>query len=80
MTYFNIGDTPPFPYSGNNKNQHPNSTFLKELSKKSFFFKMVIYLFILRDSKGGAEREGERELQAGSLLSAQNLMRGSIPP
>ena len=27
--------------------------------------------------QGGAEREGERESQAGSALSAQSLMRGS---
>ena len=32
----------------------------------------------MRMSGGGAERKGERESQADSALSAQNLMRGSI--
>ena len=44
-----------------------------------------VYLFILRErqredtSGGGAEREGERESQAGSVPSAQSSTRGSIP-
>ena len=41
-----------------------------------------VYLFILRArenaSGGGAEREGEKESQAGSSLTAQSLMGGSI--
>ena len=43
-----------------------------------------MYLFILRETEtasareGQREREGERESQAGSALSAQNLMWGSI--
>ena len=48
---------------------------------------LIVYLFMLRErererlgtSRGGAEREGERESQAGSALSAQSLMEGSIP-
>ena len=30
-------------------------------------------------SVGGAEREGEKESQAGSMLSVQRPMQGSIP-
>ena len=44
------------------------------------FFLMFIYFERERASLcmwlGGAEREGERESQAGSALSAQSLMRG----
>ena len=48
---------------------------------------MFIYLFWERErerkrksaSRGGAERAGERESQAGSTLSAQSPMRGLIP-
>ena len=32
-----------------------------------------------RDNEQGRGREKERESQAGSMLSAQNLMQGSIP-
>ena len=44
-------------------------------SARAFFS----YLFIYLEStgRGGAERQGERESQAGSVLSAQNQMRGS---
>ena len=42
-----------------------------------------VWLFILRDrdsmSKTGAEREGERESQAGSALPGQNPTRGRKP-
>ena len=49
-----------------------------------FFFNFIfLSLFALfwerkRASRGGAEREGERESHAGSVLSAQNSMEGSI--
>ena len=45
------------------------------------FFFLNAYLFILREREsthtGGAEREGDRESQAGSTLSSQSLMWGS---
>ena len=55
-----------------------------------FFFK-CIYLFLRerereteteteRMSRGGAEREGDRRSEAGSLLTADRLMRGSSAP
>ena len=46
---------------------------------------MVIYLFILRErqrdnmSRAEAEREGRRESQTGSVLTAQSLMWSLIP-
>ena len=44
-----------------------------------FLFLMFINLLLRqRESKGGAEREGETESQAGSTPSAQSPMRGSI--
>ena len=44
----------------------------------SSFFVKFIYLEIDRDSVSGgrAEREGEREPQAGSMLLVQSPMRG----
>ena len=45
------------------------------------FYSFKFYLFILRETEraswGGAERQGERESQAGSVLSAHSLTRGS---
>ena len=38
---------------------------------------MFIYFEKERASRGGADREGERELQAGSMLLAQSPKRGS---
>ena len=46
-----------------------------------FFFSVFILGETESLSRGGAEREGggERESQAGSTLSVQSLMWGSIP-
>ena len=35
-----------------------------------------MFIYSQRESKGGAEREEERESQEGSMLSAQSLMQG----
>ena len=48
--------------------------FLKFMYIFKFIFK--VYLFILREretSRGGAERKGERESQAGSALARHGL-------
>ena len=46
-----------------------------------YFFLLNVYLFILRESTswGGGEREGDKESQAGSMLSVQSPMQGLIP-
>ena len=43
------------------------------------FFKVYLSLTD-RESKGGAEREGDRESQAGSTLSGWSPIWGSNPP
>ena len=52
-------------------------------ARKLCFFKINFFKFIYssreKENGGGAEREGERESQAGSVLSMQSLMQGSIP-
>ena len=51
----------------------------KTLSLRIFFLSLFIYLFWKREGgrrKGGTVREGEREFQAGSVLSVQNLTGG----
>ena len=47
----------------------------------SLFFLMFIYLFWKRERESGegSERGGERESWAGSALSAQSSIRGSVP-
>ena len=45
-----------------------------------FYFILLLFLFFERERvrvRGGAKREGDRESQAGSVLSAQSLMWGS---
>ena len=46
-----------------------------------FYIVALFFFFSERVSahRGGAEREGERESQAGSALSAQSLMQGVDP-
>ena len=56
-------------------------------SKILFYFFKDVYLFILRDREQGGdggggvgrEREGVRECQAGSMLSAEPNARLSLP-
>ena len=51
-----------------------------QLICKNQCFGISFFSFLyLERSGGGAEREGERESQAGSKLSVQNLMWGSNP-
>ena len=46
----------------------------------NYFLKKCLFIFERgRESRGGAEREGERESQADSTLSAQSPTRGSNP-
>ena len=47
----------------------------------SFFFKFIYFIEREKErvSKEGAEREGERESQAGSMLSVQSLVWGLNP-
>ena len=47
----------------------------------SFFFKFIYFIEREKErvSKEGAEREGERESQAGSVLSVQSLVWGLNP-
>ena len=46
------------------------------------YFILSLFIYFERErespSRGGAEREGERESQAGSPQSAQSQTRGSI--
>ena len=55
---------------------------IKDIKKDFFEF---TYLFSEKESAcasmsgGGAESDGKRESQAGSALSVQSLMWGSIP-
>ena len=54
----------------------------KSHTKKIFFLSLFFYFERERErehKQGGAEREGEREYQVGSALSAQSLMGGSSP-
>ena len=58
-----------------------NPTSLSFLN--SLFFFNILFIYFEREracaSGEGAEREGERESQVGSVLIAQSLTRGSIP-
>ena len=50
--------------------------FKKQNKTKSTSF-LSYSLFILTERRTGAEKEGEREAQAGSTLSVQSLIWGS---
>ena len=56
-----------------NRLSHPGAPFEKFL--KFIYFERERE----RENKGGAEREGKRESQSDSFLSAQSPMRGSNP-
>ena len=55
-------------------------TFLEAVHFFTFIYLLFIYLFILRERKreGGTEREEKKESQAGSVLSAQGPIPGTV--
>ena len=57
---------------------HLSNISLDSSQGKILHFSFKVYLFGESVSRGGAEREGDRESQAGSMLSARSPMRGSI--
>ena len=60
------------------KLKHISNTLKKISNFNLAFKKMFIYFEREREYKGGTDREGERESQAGSVLSAQGPTQGSI--
>ena len=63
-------------YSVKNKHTHNNA---KMKGKNAFYlFSFNVCLFLKeRESRGGAEREGDRGSEGGSVLTAGSPMRGS---
>ena len=43
------------------------------------FIFLSLFIYFEKETGGGAEREGDRESQAGSILSSQSPMQGLIP-
>ena len=67
--------------SSENGHLNPNFVFVFYLKKTflMFNFERERETMGTHASRGGAEREGTEDLKAGSVLTAESLMRGSNP-